>query len=201
MNTLLKLSTISILAFAVAACSGAKSTPKGPDLGNVLDRTVAALEYAEVNLEKPEDEAGTEEQLTTFTQIMTQVMNADPAVHNQPVGMSLREDAAFIGFEDKNGNAVSDPGEKDLFSVEIDGERNRIIATDLASGEGTYRLSGTSLFAGYMLGRLMSRQGRAGVKPSSFANRNVKSPTAYRQSRPTQQARSSTRSGSSRSGK
>ena len=201
MNTLLKLSTISVLALAVTACSSANSKPKGPDLGSVLDRTVAALEYAEENMEKPEDEAGTEKQLQTFTRIMTQVMNANPTVHSQPIGVNLREDAAFIGFEDKNGNAVSDPGEKDLFSVEIDGERNRIIATDLASGDGTYRLSGTSLFAGYMLGRLMSRQGRAGVKPSSFASRNVKSPTEYRKSRPVQKARSSTRSGSSRAGK
>jgi len=200
MNQLTKISTIAVLAVTLTACSNA-SAPTGPDLGQVLDRTVAALEFAEKNFEKPEGEAETEKQLELFTNVMAQAMNSTPSFHKQPIGVSLREDASFLGFEDKNSNGVSDAGEKDIFTVEIDGERNRIIATDIVSGQGTYRVSGTGLFAGYLLGRLMSRQSRAGVKSSSFANRNVKSSSDYRKSRPVKRARSSTRSGSSRSGK
>ena len=200
MNQFIKMSSTALLAVTLAACSRA-SAPQGPDLGSVLDRTVLALEYAEAQFDKPEDEAAAAKQLDAFSCLMFQAMNTDPRFYNKTIGVNLREDAAFVGFADANGNNVADAGEKDIFTVELDAERNRIIATDLASGEGTYRLSGTGLLAGYIAGRLIGRQGRAGVKSSSFANRNVKSSTDYRKSRPAPRARSSTRSGSSRAGK
>jgi len=191
MNQFIKMSSTALLAVTLAACS----------IGSVLDRTVLALEYAEAQFDKPEDEAAAAKQLDAFSGLMFQAMNTDPRFYNKIIGVNLREDAAFVGFADANGNNVVDAGEKDIFTVELDAERNRIIATDLASGEGTYRLSGTGLLAGYIAGRLIGRQGRAGVKSSSFANRNVKSSTDYRKSRPAPRARSSTRSGSSRAGK
>ena len=200
MNQFIKMSSTALLAVTLAACSRA-SAPQGPDLGSVLDRTVLALEYAVAQFDKPEDEAAAAKQLDAFSGLMFQAMNTDPRFYNKTIGVNLREDAAFVGFADANGNNVADAGEKDIFTVELDAERNRIIATDLASGEGTYRLSGTGLLAGYIAGRLIGRQGRAGVKSSSFANRNVKSSTDYRKSRPAPRARSSTRSGSSRAGK
>lgn len=202
MNAFTKLSTAAVLATLLVGCNATSSKPTGPDLGTVLDRTVMVLEYAEANFEKTEDETEGEAQLKTLTSVMHQAMNAAPSLNNnQAVGVSLREDAAFLGFADKNGNNVSDPGEKDLFTVEIDAERKRIIATDLTSGEGTYRVSGSGLLLGYMAGRLLGRQGRAGVNSSSFANRNVKSSSEYRKSRPTPRAKTKTRSGSSRVGK
>lgn len=200
MNNLVKLTVAGTMTALLAACSAA-STPKGPDLGSVLDRTVMALEYAEAQFEKPEGDTEGETQLENFSALMHQAMNLDPAFYSKPVGISLREDAAFVGFADLNGNNISDAGEKDIFTVELDPERNRIIATDVISGEGTYRVSGGGLLAGYIAGRLIGRQGRAGVKPSSFANRSVKSSADYRKSRPAPRARSSTRSGSSRAGK
>lgn len=200
MNHTAKISITATLAGLLVACSGA-STPKGPDLGIVLDRTVMALEYAEAEFEKPEGEAEGEAQVAGLTSLMHQAMNVEPGFYKKPIGVSLREDAAFVGFADTNGNNVSDPGEKDIFTVELDAERDRIIATDLTSGEGTYRVSGSGLLLGYFAGRLIGRQGRAGVKPSSFASRNAKSSADYRKSRPAPRARSSTRSGSSRAGK
>lgn len=200
MSHLLKISTVAAVASLLVACSSA-STPKGPDLGSVLDRTVLALEYAEAQFEKPEGEAQAGVQLENFTALMHQAMNTDPRFYGKPIGVSLREDAAFVGFADINNNNVVDAGEKDIFTVELDAERSRIIATDVISGEGTYRVSGGGLLAGYIAGRLIGRQGRAGVKSSSFANRNAKSSADYRKSRPAPRARSSTRSGSSRAGK
>lgn len=200
MNQLMKMSTAALLAVTLAACSQA-SAPKGADLGVVLDRTVMALEFAEQQFEKPEDDAAAAKQLNAFTGLMHQAMNLDPRFYKKPIGVSLREDAAFVGFEDANSNNVADAGEDTIFTVELDAERNRIIATDVTSGEGTYRISGSGLLAGYIAGRLIGRQGRAGVKSSSFANRNAKSSADYRKSRPAPRARSSTRSGSSRAGK
>jgi len=197
MKRFTKISAAVAIAATLSACGGTSSS-SGPDLNTVLDRTVLALEYAEAKLDKPQTDAGGQEQVEVFTDIMHQVMNSDPQFYTKPIGMKLREDAAFVGFKDTNNNNVVDAGEEDLFTIELDSERNRIIATNLTSGEGTYRVSGTGLFAGYMIGRLMSRQRRAGVKPASFANRNVKA-SKPRSSRPS--ARSSTRSGSSRAGK
>lgn len=197
MNNIAKIAAAAAVAASLTACGGA-SSKKGVDLNVVLDRTVVALEYAEAELEKPASEGAAKEQVEVFTSIMQQVMNTDPKLQSKPVGVMLREDAAFIGFSDANGDNVADAGETKLFSIELDGERNRIIATNLTSGEGSYRVSGTGLFAGYMIGRLMGRQRRAGVRPASFANRNAKA-SSPRSSRPS--ARSSTRSGSSRGGK
>lgn len=200
MNYLLKISATAIFAATLTACSGA-STQKGPDLGAVLDRTIMALEYAEAELEKPTADAEASAQMDVFTSLLHQSMNFEPKFYKKPVGIKLREDAAFVGFADLNGNNVVDAGEKDIFTVEIDGEQNRIIATDVISGEGTYRLSGSGLLTGYFIGRLLTRQRRSGVKPSSFANRSVKSSADYRKSRPAPKARSRSRSGSARAGK
>ena len=201
MTRVLKLTTAAALATILVGCSAANSKSTGPDLGAVLDRTIKVIEFADSKFDKVEDGAKANAQLEDLTRVMQQAMNADPRLYNKPVGVNLREDAAFVGFADANGNNVSDPGEKDIFTIEIDAERNRIIATDLVSGEGTYRLSGSGLLLGYMAGRLLGRQGRAGVKPSSFAGRNVKSSSEYRKTRPAPKARSKTRSGSSRVGK
>lgn len=199
MNRITKITSAAALASLLAACGGAST--KGPDLGVVLDRTVMALDYAEAEFEKPTDDAGAAVQMDNFTGLMFQAMNSQPQFYKTPIGVSLRDDAAFLGFEDKNTNNVKDVGEKEIFTVELDAERNRIIATDLVSGEGTYRVSGAGLMAGFIAARLLGRQGRAGVKSSSFASRNMKSSADYRKSRPVKSARSKTRSGSSRTGK
>ena len=200
MNQLMNISIATLAVVTLAACSNA-STPKGADLGVVLDRTVMALEFAEAEFDKPEDDAEATKQLNAFSGLMVQAMNLDPRFYKKNIGVNLREDAAFVGFSDANGNNVVDAGDENIFTVELDAERNRIIATDTVSGEGTYRVSGSGLLAGYIAGRLIGRQGRAGVKSSSFANRTAKSSADYRKSRPAPRARSSTRSGSSRGGK
>ena len=194
------ISAAVISAAFLAGCSAA-SSPKGPDLGSVLDRTVMALEFAEAEFEKPEAPTEAAMMVDEFSGLMRQAMNLDPQFYEKPIGVKLREDAAYVGFADLNGNNVMDAGDTDIFTIELDAERNRIIATDIVSGEGTYRVSGTGLLAGYIAGRLLGRQRGAGVKPASFANRTVKSSADYRKSRPAPRARSSTRSGSSRSGK
>jgi len=187
-------------AFALVGC---KAKVESPDLGQVLDRTVYAMEYYHGQVTSNPDEVVevSDEMLGEFTGVMTQVMNASPSFYSKNLGMSLEEDASFKGFEDKNANNVRDSGEKDIFMVEIDAERSRLIATDLVSGEATtYRASGTGFLAGALVGRLLGRQSRAGVKPSSFANRKTTTRSAYNTKRRSS-ARSRTKTGSSRSGK
>jgi len=184
------------------ALSGCKAKVTGPDLGQVLDRTVYAMEYyhGQITSDPEQVVEVTDEMLNDFTGVMAQVMNASPAFYPNNLGMSLEEDASFKGFEDKNSNNVRDAGETDIFMVEIDSERSRLIATDLVSGEATtFRASGTGFLAGALVGRLMGRQSRAGVKPSSFANRKTTARSSYDSKRSS--ARSRTKTGSSRSGK
>lgn len=194
------ISAISLIAvLALSACSG---SVKGPDLGQVLDRTVYAMEYYHQQTTTDSEEVVeiTDANMEEFRDIMTQVMNAQPAFHESNLGVALEEDASFTGFNDKNSDNVKDAGEKEIFRVEIDAERSRLIATDLVSGEATtFRASGTGFLAGALVGRLLGRQSRAGVKSSSFANRKTTARSSYDSKRSS--ARSRTRTGSSRSGK
>lgn len=197
MKSLYTASLVAVLA--LSACSGGV---KGPDLGQVLDRTVYAMEYYHQQNTTDTEEVVemTDDNLEEFRGIMTQVMNAQPAFHEKNLGVALEQDASFTGFNDKNSDNIKDAGEKEIFRVEIDAERSRLIATDLVSGEATtFRASGTGFLAGALVGRLMGRQSRAGVKSSSFANRKTTARSSYDSKRSS--ARSRTRTGSSRSGK
>lgn len=197
MKSLYTASLVAVLA--LSACSGGV---KGPDLGQVLDRTVYAMEYyhQQTTTDTEEVVEMTDANLEEFRGIMTQVMNAQPAFHEKNLGVALEQDASFTGFNDKNSDNIKDSGEKEIFRVEIDAERSRLIATDLVSGEATtFRASGTGFLAGALVGRLMGRQSAAGVKSSSFANRKTTARSSYDSKRSS--ARSRTRTGSSRSGK
>ena len=197
-------------ASSMLALSGCSVTTPGPDLGQVLDRTVFAIEYFTTNsLPQPINGVSDEpievsdEKLTEFTTLMRDVMNATPQFYDKPVGIELMADASFSGFVDKNFNNIQESGETQIFTVEIDAENSRLIATDTVSGEGTFlRGSGTGFLAGAIVGRLLGRQRAAGIKPSSFSSRKLTSRTDYASKRrTTTRARSSTRTGSSRSGK
>jgi len=113
MTNLIKFAALSALAVSMTACnSSSSSKATGPDLGVVLDRTIMTLEYAEANFEKPadadapEDEAATEAMFTSLTGIMHQVMNSEPQFYGKPIGVSLREDAAFLGFAFTRNNEL-----------------------------------------------------------------------------------------------
>ncbi|WP_179381141.1 hypothetical protein [Jannaschia marina] len=129
-----------------------------------------------------------------FTAYYTQVLNADPRFYDRPLGLEVQQDATFLGFADANSNGVQDADEGKVFTVEIDEENNRLIATDVAGNASGLRFSGTGFLAGVLLGNLLNRQRAAGVTKSSFSNRNVTSRASY-------QAPSSARSGGPRTGK
>lgn len=189
--------TIGLSALTLTACNAA---PKGPDLGQVLDRTVYALEY--VSQQKPDaTEADiTDTDIKSLESIMGQIMNATPAFYDKALGVTLLEDATFSGFTDANGNNVKDGSDKQIFTVEIDSENSRLIATDTISGQSTFaRSAGTGFIAGALMGRLLGRQRSAGVKPGAFNSRKTSSRADYSKTRPAAKSRS--RSGSSRGGK
>lgn len=164
------------------------------DLGQVLDRTEFAIGSYQKHLgENGVTEASTE-QVDEFRGFLVEVLNSDPRFYEKTQGLEIQEDAKFLGFADANNNGVKDSGESDLYTVEIDEENQRLIATDMSGNSTGLRFSGTGFLAGALLGSLLSRQRSAGVKAGSFNNRSVASRSSYSAPR-------SARSGGLRAGK
>ena len=90
------------------------------------------------------------------------------------------KDATFLGFVDANGNKVQDDGEGKLFTVEIDSENKRLIATDMAGNGSHLGFSGAGFLAGALIGSLLSRQRNAGVRPGAFNNRTTTARSDYK---------------------
>ncbi|MBV1866319.1 MAG: hypothetical protein KUG69_00205 [Marinosulfonomonas sp.] len=168
------------------------------DLGQVLDRTDFALKsYQEHATEQGFAEIG-DEQMAEFTEFYTAVLNSDPQFYDGTLGLTVQEDASFLGFADANANGIQDEKEGKVFTVEVDSENERLIATDVSGNSTGLRLSGSGFLTGMLIGNLISRQGRAGVRPGSFNSRAVGSRTSYKAP---SSARSSSRSGGVRAGK
>ncbi len=157
-------------------------TPARADLGAVLDRTILALTHFEKQVQKHQLTKLDEAALKQLEPLMQKAMNAKPPVYEKPVGVKLLKDASFQGFSDANGNNVEDAGDAKLFTVEIDFEGRRLIATG-AGGASTGTRLASGLLGGMLLGSLMSNQRAAGVKPGAFANRKVQSRASYARSR------------------
>ncbi|XZE54937.1 hypothetical protein SH139x_000921 [Planctomycetaceae bacterium SH139] len=136
---------------------------------------------------------------------------AQPKLMSHAIGVSMEATGAIVGYADRNDNKTQDAGEERLFTVQIDLERGRLLASDTANHhrDHHYRPMG-GFFTAYMLGSMMSRQGsyysgaRAGAKPN-FAATPV-SPKNYHSNAVSQarakasSARSSSNSVRSRSG-
>ncbi len=198
-STVLKYGLIGL---AVAGFFGYQAinksaNPQTSDLGQVLDRTEFAIEtYEEHAKSNASSTALSDSQVEEFGIFLAQVMNTEPRFYDDQIGMKVQEDAVFLGFKDSNANGVQDSDEKKIFSVEIDSENERLIATDETGESVGHRFSGSGLLTGYLIGSMLSRQRSAGITPNSFNNRNVTSRANYKPS-----ARTRTRTGGSRSGK
>ena len=98
----------------------------------------------------------------------------DPKLHHNPVGIRMRKDASFIGFDDRNNDNVRNPGEKKLFKVEIDYHGKRLIATSETQSTAVRPRSG-GFFVGVLLRDFESKQRAAGIDRKAFANRKTAS--------------------------
>ncbi len=176
-KVLIKLAATAGVGLAVAGC-GASSTPslvnRGPDLGAVLDRTAKVLVSYQDYMQKLQVEVATAAHIDEMKGLLRQVMNMDPQLYHNPIGITLRKDAAFTGFDDRNDNNVKDADEKQLFKVEIDHHGRRLIATG-ESRTAAVRPSGSRFFAGVLMNRFASKQRAAGIDRKAFANRKISS--------------------------
>lgn len=158
----------------------AENRAQSADLGLVLDRSVFAMERYEAELKQRGAGGVGDQQLDSFAGYMGEVMNSEPRMYPEPIGVRLEQDATFLGYADTNANGVQDDGEGKIFTVEVDEANRRLIATDV-SGNATHTgFSGTGLLAGVLIGSLLSRQRAAGVTAASFNNRNSVARSNYK---------------------
>lgn len=194
-KTVAIIAVVGFVGYSFIADTGGEQTA---DLGQVLDRTEYALNQYQGYLTENKVDAAGEAEIAEFTAFYQNVLNADPRFYDQPLGLTLKEDASFLGYADANANGTQDSGEGDVFTVEIDEENNRLIATDVAGNSSGLRFSGAGFLAGALLGTLLNRQRGAGVQKGAFNNRNVTPRSSYRAP---SSARSGARSGGLRAGK
>ncbi len=164
------------------------------DLGQVLDRTEFTIVKYQEYLEGQGITEASPDQVEEFRGFLVEVLNADPKFYEETMGLNILQDAKFLGYADANANGQQDTGEGDLFTVEIDEENRRLIATDMTGNSTGLRFSGAGFIAGAIIGNMIARQRAAGVTPASFNNRNVTPRSSYKAPR-------SARSGGLRAGK
>ncbi len=199
----IKVASLSALLVVVAACS---SEPEVEviDLDKVLDVTMNTMDQMQAKTVapiagQPVDEATKQKQLDEFNTMLTQNLN-NAKIYSQPLATEVKRDGSFEGFIDANQDMKQDSSENKLFTVEVDYERNRLIATDTQEGyRRDHGFSMGGLAAGMLIGHLLSRQSAAGVQPSKFANTQM-SPKGYHASA-VSSAKARAGSGSFKSGK
>ena len=200
MKNIIVIVVIAVIAFVIFGPKNESVAP-GVDLNEVLNVTADTItgydRQATADGQKSESMEGFREQLQTAYN------TAQPPLSSQPVGVDFRSDGAIVGYADPNGSASKDSGEEQLFTVEIDSEKERLIATDTSGQSQGHGFSMGGMLTGFILGSMLSRQSSAGVSKSSLAGRTMTSKSAYTSSRAaaTSSARSRSGSGSHRSGK
>jgi hypothetical protein len=184
---------LGALTALVVACSSGPSSVA--DLDRVLDITVDTLKKFETSVFNTKDEKA----MQAFARELQLNMNISyPKPANKPVGIELAKDGSIKGYADENNNSTRDGGEEDLFKIQIDSEKQRIIASDQQHTRD-FGISGMGLLAGFLMGSLLNRQRAAGVKPSSISQQKATPKSDYRKAYSS--ARSRAGSGSHSSGK
>jgi hypothetical protein len=91
-------------------------------------------------------------------------------VMDAKVGVSMTPGGELIGFQDPNGNNTQEFDETKEFTVTIDLENNRLVASDNNGYHRPYGFRPGGLMAGYFLGSMLGRQnsfyGNNGVRPN-----------------------------------
>jgi len=156
---------------------------KDIDLNAVLDVTVDTLHSYQASLEGKEKPDADK----TFTGLAEKLEfgynTATPPLHPTKISVMPRADASLLAYEDINANKAIDEGEAALFSIEIDGEKARVIATSRSGAVNDHHFSGTGLLAGYLIGSMLTRQRGAGVSSKSLASKQPVTAQAAARSR------------------
>lgn len=136
-------------------------------------------------------------------QLETGYNAAKPPLISGQLGVGSTKAATVVAYHDINKNGKWDAGlDTRNFSIEIDGQRGRVIATDIASGTihdqvftQQQQRAGGGLMTGFLIGHMMNSQSSYG-NPNQVQNKQRTSPSRART-----QARNRAGSGSHTRGK
>jgi len=164
----------SALMALLIGCGG--ETVEVIDLSKVLDVMVKTFDDMDAKMGSAfqgnkEDPKVREKYMADFSAKYAENLN-NAKLMSKPLGTQVKPDGSIAGFTDPNKNRQYDSGEPQLFSVEIDMERNRLIATDTQNGyrrDHGFSMAG-GLVAGMLIGHMLSRQRGAGITGSRFSN-------------------------------
>ena len=113
-------------------------------------------------------------------------LNEVKALENGTLGVAIQPGGEIVGFQDHNANNVQDAGETKEFTVTVDPENSRLVASD---NNGNHRphsyFPGSGFLMGYMMSSMLGRQSsfysgaNAGAKPN-FSNSQMSSPDYHK---------------------
>ncbi|MCK5895539.1 MAG: hypothetical protein KAG20_01975 [Cocleimonas sp.] len=201
---LLLASSLSILLFT--ACSESdegerKAAVPKANLEKILDITASELKKFE---EKHKD-TDKEKAMGDFSLSLAETLNAtEPKVYPRTLGVIAEKDGSFTGFEDKNVNKLKDDGEPTAFKVEIDGDKQKLIASN-SERSAESNISGMmmgmagGMMMGMLIGSIMNRQSATGTRPGANTPPRRAAGTSSRSSSNSSSSRSSSSSSSARS--
>ena len=190
-----------VLLIGVAGCGRSRPAVEVVDLDKVLTAFDASLKIADGGAESKgtggeADGVGAiplEQQdvvkTTKFLQVFSDALN-EARIISQPIGVSMAASGSINGFADLNQNMKRDSRDRELFTIEFDQQRNRLIASTTVEGDTYhrdrhYRPGFGGLFMGYMLVSMLGRHNSYYSSPGRAApNHAAKrmSPTNYRSS-------------------
>jgi hypothetical protein len=130
-----------------------------------------------------------------FLQKYANKLNEVKAMSSQ-VGVAMAPGGEILGFKDPNGNNVQDMGETKEFTVTIDLDNNRLVASDNNGHHRPYGFSPSGMMMGYMLGSMMGRQnsfygGAAAAARPNFNGTPMSSPDYHKSAVSSARARAS----------
>lgn len=156
---------------------------KDIDLNAALDVTVDTMHSYQASLDNKEGLDSDQAFAGLAAQLAANYNTAQPPLHTAKISVHPNADASLLAYEDTNGSASVDDGEKSLFLIEVDGENSRVLATSGTGAVNEHHFSGTSLLAGYLIGSMLGRQRAAGVSSSQLASKQPVTAKAAARSR------------------
>jgi len=158
------------------------------DLKQALNITVDTIYLVESAIEKNLDESEVKDDLALWVLVgaLEDAYNsAIPKLDENHIGIQPNVDASLLAFRDINLNGELDKkdNEEIIFLIEIDGANSRVIATSRTGAIDEYRISGTGILTGYLVGSMLSRQKIAGVTSSQLAKKKPVSAKAAARAR------------------
>lgn len=202
------------ILFMVATVGCGSSNVEVVDLNKVLDvfaQTLTELDSKHADKGGEADVAVVDEAnekaefQKEFVELYADNLNKAKLVSGS-VGVIMAPSGDIEGYKDTNSDKKKSSGEKKLFSIQIDEENSRVVATDdTYYRDHTYRRR-SGFFSGYLIGSMMGRNrsyyrgARAATKPN-FKGKSM-SPKSYHKgavSKAKSRARAKSRASSSRS--